>query len=170
MKYAGIGSRKTPRDVLRLMTSLSFMLRREGWALRSGRGGEADRAFEAGGGERAEIFLPWLGFGGWIEPLAKVYSNPTPEALAMAKEFHPNWSACSQSARRLHARNCHQILGIGLDDPVLIVLCWTPDGSRNGSTQASGGTGQALRIATAYDVPVFNLQREEDRAVVTSWL
>lgn len=31
------------------------------------------------------------------------------------------------------------------------VVCWTADG------KASGGTGQALRVASAYDVPIFNL-------------
>lgn len=45
------------------------------------------------------------------------------------------------------------MLGPKLDSPVNFVVCWTSDG------KASGGTGQALRIAAdpAYAIPVFNL-------------
>lgn len=53
-----------------------------------------------------------------------------------------------------------------LDDPAAFVLCWTPDGSLDGTGSDTGGTGQALRIAAAYDVPVFNLQRPDHRARV----
>ena len=68
----------------------------------------------------------------------------------MAAEFHPNWSACKQGARRLHARNCHQILGLDLKTPVDFVVCYTPNANR------SGGTGQALRIAERLNIPIFD--------------
>ena len=84
--------------------------------------------------------------------------------------MHPAWSRCSKSVRSLHARNAHEILGADLDDPVSFVVCWTPDGSIDGASRQSGGTGQALRIAALYSVPVFNLRRPEHRARIERYL
>lgn len=52
---------------------------------------------------------------------------------------------------KLHARNCYQVLGADLRTPTQFVICWTPRGS------GEGGTGQALRIAKAYNIPIFDL-------------
>ena len=41
-----------------------------------------------------------------------------------------------------------QVLGVSLDSPAEFVLCWTADG------EASGRTGQALRIAASHGLPV----------------
>jgi hypothetical protein len=71
--------------------------------------------------------------------------------MAIAAKHHPAWYRCSDAARKLHARNVHQILGRDLASPSKFGVCWTADG------QASGGTGQALRIADAYGIRVFNL-------------
>ena len=62
-------------------------------------------------------------------------------------------------AKLLHARNCHQILGAGLDDPVRFVIAWTPDGceSEEQRYRATGGTGQAIALASQQGVPVVNL-------------
>ncbi|MBB6125422.1 DUF736 family protein [Sphingobium subterraneum] len=57
-------------------------------------------------------------------------------------------------------RNVFQVLGPVLDAPADFVLCWTADG------EASGGTGQAIRIAAAHGVPVYNFQRPRERAHV----
>ena len=42
-------------------------------------------------------------------------------------------------------------LGPHLIEPVAFILCWTPDGL------VTGGTGQALRLAKDYMIPVCNL-------------
>ena len=62
MTYAGIGSRRTPDDVLEQMTQLAQELGKLGWTLRSGGADGADRAFQDGAeavGGRREILLPW---------------------------------------------------------------------------------------------------------------
>ena len=147
--YAGIGSRATPQHVLNDMTNISRNLEQSGFVLRSGGAAGADSAFEAGIQmvENAEIYLPWCGFN---KSLSGLYP-PTPDALKMAADYHPAWNRCTNAARAFHARNCHQILGRHLDDPVQFVLCWTPEGA------VFGGTGQALRIAIAKDIPIFNM-------------
>lgn len=150
--YAGIGSRKTPADICSLMSRLATALEKEGYTLRSGHADGADKAFESGVVSLKEIYLPWKGFNGSKSLLGKA----TEEAFEIAAKFHPNWTACSRAARALHARNCHQLLGLDLHSPVEFVVCWTKDG------EASGGTGQALRIADAYGIPVFNMHNPEN--------
>ncbi len=46
--YAGIGSRKTPPEMMSLMTDLAARLEEQGWILRSGGAIGADSAFQLG--------------------------------------------------------------------------------------------------------------------------
>lgn len=156
--YAGIGSRSTPKDILRLMEDIGQDLARQGWTLRSGGAPGADTAFEKGAlagmdllllEPWPEIFLPWLGFN--ERPIASDYTDPTDAAFDLAGKFHPNWQYLKYGAKKLHARNSHQVLGANLDSPASFVICWTKDGKR------SGGTGQALRIAEAFNIPIYDL-------------
>jgi hypothetical protein len=160
--YAGIGSRRTPEDVLALMTALAACLRQQGWTLRSGNAEGADLAFQAGAGADAEVFVPWPSFGPAFQAGAIGYV-PEPRAYQLAAKHHPNWDACSTAAKHMHARNCQQVLGLTLNEPSRFVVCWTPDGSLDGTGPGTGGTGQALRVAHHYGVPVFNLARPEHR-------
>lgn len=154
--YAGIGSRETPLEVQAVMTGLATLLEQWGLVLRSGGAAGADSAFARGTAQPAsrEIFVPWERFA---EPLyhgEEVVATAQPTygaAEALAAEHHPNWQACRAGARKLHSRNMMQILGRGLQSPSGAVICWTRDG------KATGGTGQAMRLALARGVPVFNL-------------
>ena len=78
--------------------------------------------------------------------------------------FHPNPSALKPMGWQLMCRNAIQILGQDGNTPVDFVLCWTADG------KASGGTGQAIRIAQAFDIPVYNLYNASDTAEVSELL
>lgn len=135
MFYAGIGSRETPADVLARMTRIATYLATLGYTLRSGGADGADTAFENGSGTK-QIFTA---------------KDATYDALALAEPFHPAWHRCSEFAKKLHARNAMIVLGAALNDPVQFVVCWTKDGG------ATGGTGQALRMAAGYGIPEFNL-------------
>lgn len=146
--YAGIGSRETPAPVRAHFSMLALELGDAGWTLRSGGAEGADTAFEQGlsSYHPREIYLPWRRFAGNASPLF----TPSPEAFALAEQFHPAWARCSEAARKLHARNMHQVLGQDLATPVEFVVCWTKEGS------GSGGTGQAIRLARAREIPVFD--------------
>lgn len=166
LAYAGIGSRETPPDVLETMQKIAGYLAREGYTLRSGAAPGADSAFERGAlaaGGKTEIWVPWEGFNKHPSSL-----TPTPEAFALAEKHHPAWSACKQGARALHARNGHQVLGASLNDPVAFIVCWTKGGS------GAGGTGQALRIARASGIEIYDLgkagelERLRDRFGISS--
>lgn len=153
--YAGIGSRETPQDVCAFFKKLGAYLANHNFTLRSGGAQGADKAFEIGcnkvNGDK-EIYLPWKGFEGSNSTLYK----DNPEAYIVAEKHHPYWYNLSEGARKLQARNSHQVLGEDLKTPSSFVLCW----AKNGSGQ--GGTGQAIRIAKAYDIPIFDAGKYKD--------
>ena len=161
--YAGIGSRDTPIEVCNLMTEMAEELADHGFTLRSGHAEGADIAFEKGSKGKNQIWLPWKGFNNagkdGFSQTTHYIMQPNELAVSIAEKFHPNWAACTDAARKLHTRNVYQVLGPGLgyqaDTVSLFVICWTKDG------KASGGTGQAIRIAEHCNIPVFNLQHAD---------
>ncbi len=158
--YAGIGSRETPRLVLDLMTRIAETLNVLGWTLRSGGADGADTAFAEGAfNQESEIYLPWARFNGHTLG----FGGPTDRAREIAAEHHPKWQALSRSSQNLLARNTHQILGRFCEHPSAFVVCWTPDGATAKTTLKTGGTGQTIRVANAFGVPVFNLALDEHR-------
>lgn len=153
--YAGIGSRQTPLYVQDRMVSIARRLAAAGAVLRSGHAPGADMAFERGCDQcngPKEIYLPWKGFN---KSLSSLY-NIDPGAIELARKFHPNWSKLTQGAKLLQARNSYQVLGLDLNTPVKFVICYTTDGG------FTGGTGQAMRIADHYDIPIINLRNDSD--------
>lgn len=154
LSYAGIGARKTPDNVQSYMSKLATRLDDLGFILRSGSAGGADEAFEKGA-VRKEIFLPWKGFN---KNRSQLFDVST-EALKLAEQLHPAFNRLSQGAQKLMARNGYQLLGCNLREPSQFVVCWTPDGCESGERRSgkTGGTGQAIDLASRYDIPVFNL-------------
>lgn len=148
--YTGIGSRNTPGVVLDVFRNIAEMLYTEyGFILRSGGAEGADTAFEQGvdrvHGEK-EIYLPWNGFNGSQSNL--IVRDQM--AFTIAKKYHPYWSNLKDGAKKLQARNSHQVLGKDLCTPSLFIVCWTENG------KGGGGTGQAIRIANAYGIRIFD--------------
>lgn len=166
--YAGIGSRATPEPILDLMRACAIRFKQEGWTLRSGGAPGADTAFEGGATifgdySRVEIYLPWGGFEQRLDALV-ARTHPQRQAYIIAKQHHPTWERLTEGGRNLQARNAHQILGYDVTRPVLskFVLCWTP--------KRGGGTGTALRIAAAYNVPAWDLATSEARERIEAML
>lgn len=159
--YAGIGSRETPEHILTIMHHIGAYLGTQGWTLRSGAASGADTSFEEGAihaNGQTEIWLPWKGFNfskSEFHPMNYPFSE---EEKQFAAKYHPAWNRCSPSARLMHQRNTRQLIGCGavhgeLVKPSKFVVCWTEGG------KLIGGTAQALRIATAINIPIINLGR-----------
>lgn len=148
--YTGIGSRQTPQSVRPEIAKIATWLGERGWILRSGAAPGADAWFEISSA-RTEIYLPWPHFMGHGSRL----HTPSTEATRLAARHHPAWDRLSEAAKKLHARNSHQVLGADLKTPSAFVVCWTPGG------RLEGGTAQALRIAAAYQIPIFNLANDD---------
>lgn len=146
MAYTGVGSRRTPTDICAQMTVIALAMNKIGYRLRSGAAPGADWAFEMGAGDAADIYVPWTGFNNHVS--RKV---PTHEAFDMAARYHPVWERLSQGAMALHARNCHQVLGDDLASPSKLLICWTLRG------KWVGGTATALKIASDWRIPIWNM-------------
>lgn len=167
--YCGIGSRQTPRETLAIMRFLSLNLIQKDYVLRSGGAPGADQEFEWGAArsglpknrieELVEIYLPWASFEKQHRSFITPYRNqPQDEAYEIAAQFHPSWNFLKHGAKKLHARNVHQIYGYDVTRPKFpeFVICWTEDG------KMKGGTAQALRIAQTHNIRIYNLAIEKD--------
>ena len=157
MHYAGVGARSTPPHILEVMSHLARKLESKGYILRSGGAAGADSAFEGGviSPQNREIYLPGRSFNnkyagqqGYIDSSSLPSWN---QALATVGMYHPKAQGLSDFVRKLMARNAMQVLGRAMDTPAKMLIAWTPGG------QITGGTGQALRMANAYKVPIRNL-------------
>lgn len=155
MRYAGIGSRKTPANVLAVMSDVAKYLQGLGYTLYSGGAKGADTAFSNGVTDRTAKT---------IFTASDVQLDE--KAKTIAREVHPNPSALSDVAVNLMARNTYQIMGADLDSPVDFVLAWTPNGETKASDRVyhgkddpknTGGTGQAIAIASIKGIPVINM-------------
>lgn len=155
--YSGIGSRRTPVEFEKKMGDIAHFLQ-DNFTLRSGGCPGPDLWFENGvTNGNTEIFLHKKGGITKIHPSSRYHVNET--ALKIAKKFHPVWDSLSYTAKLLMGRNCYQVLGENLDDPVIFVLCYTPDGCEDGryTTRDTGGTGQAIRVASYMGIPIINM-------------
>lgn len=118
------------------------------------------------------MILPWEGFNGapTDDPrfMIPVWHTPTlldvaaaawamdPQVLSGSK---PSWYQLKETTKLLMARNVCQVLGMELrsKDHAQMVICWTPNAA------GGGGTGQAIRIARMFKIPVFDLASEYDQ-------
>lgn len=157
MIIAGIGSRVTPMDVLMQIEQVGMQCAMRGIRGRSGGADGADTAFARGYGVINPLLL-------------KIYLGKVGHYIEWqqhAAHYHPNWAACDENARKLHARNSAIMLGdspISAPEPVGAVVCWTEGAA------IKGGTGQSLRVAAAYNIPVFNLAIAGAVASFWSWI
>ncbi|MCA6430255.1 MAG: hypothetical protein IM613_12540 [Cytophagales bacterium] len=170
--YAGIGSRSTPSDILELMSKIAAALGKQNYVLRSGGAKGADTAFYNGAKQvnaLYRIYLPSQYFNGFKANIQQGFmdSSQSPnwdKALKTVAKYHSAPEKLSTFAKALHARNVYQVLGATLDNPVAMVITWTPGG------KITGGTGQALLIAKDYDIPVYNLALEGQRNKILDML
>ena len=177
----GIGARDTPTPDLNLLTKIAAEAEKKRMKGRSGGAGGADLAFERGfkDPKNIDVILPWKSFlpkdmnqedvTKYLGRERLKYGPGAPvmlqgakikEALDLAEKYHPAWDKCSDAVKSLHSRNMPQILGLELNEKSDIVIAWTKDG------KATGGTGQAIRIAEDLGIPVANLKNPEDRKAV----
>lgn len=177
----GIGSRETPQEDLEFLTKLGAATEARGWRGRSGGAGGADLAFEKGFKDprNIDVIVPWRGFlpmkmnekqvsdylgrqrpsSGPGAPVM-LSGEKKNEAERIASQFHPAWDKCTSGAKSLHTRNVPQVLGLDLRSKTDLVVCYTIDG------KATGGTGQAMRIAMNEGIPIANLKIPEERKLL----
>jgi len=175
--YSGIGSHNTPEEILNLMEELAYLLAKEKYVLRSGGSQGADTAFEAGA-DRAnrdfEIYLPWKNFRNRegknyiVSPKLDNYNK----AVEIAKNNHPGFEHLTQKSKKLIIRDTYQVLGKNLNCLSEFVICWTADGciTDRDRSNITGGTGQAISIASKRNIPIFNLKLREHKRKIKEWV
>lgn len=171
--YAGIGSRRTPKPILDMMTQVATKLEALGFMLYSGGAPGADLAFEKGvlHSENKKIFIPKAGFNNSTSSLYNLDERTFP----IAAQHHIHWNKMKPYTKNLMARNVHQILGENLDEPISFVLCYTPDGCESHKTRSyesggTGGTGLAISVASSLGIPVFNLANNDTYNRISKFL
>lgn len=157
--YAGIGSRETPLDVLQQMKEVASELEQAGYVLRSGAAPGADRAF-ASGVQNSKNLKEYF-----VEEFKNNTYGNQKQTLDLAKEVHPAFDALSSDGVPYIARDAYQVFGGHLDSPSAFILCWTKDAvtSYEQTTADTGGTGQAIRLASRKGIPVINMANPEWR-------
>lgn len=162
--YTSVGSRKTPLEELMLQSKLVYLLNLLNITVRTGdcpEGGDLYTRHSVKVNPNAiEVYRP---------------SDVNDAALHLASQYHPYWDNCKWGARRLHARNGFQVLGMGLDDPSAFLVCYTESGAltqeeRIKQFKKTGGTGQAIALAEAHRVPVFNLGRSDHKVMIEDFV
>ena len=178
--YAGIGSRRTPANICELMQQLGQKLALKGMILRSGAAEGADKAFEEGcdnvqGAKQIFQMSSWYERNPAIiktKCFTNAYLDEWEKAAQITAQNHPSYLYLKPYTKRLHTRNCFQVLGWNLQEPAEFLLCWTADGARTAAetSKDTGGTGQAIRIASNYGIRVYNFAVKEDLDLAQSWI
>lgn len=191
-EYAGIGTRRLPRNSSILMMKFACCMAFAGYVVNSGGADGSDTSFETGAkiaydamvkmnqsltagayGKVMNIFLPWQGFNGREGGRPQGYITSCPdEAKIITAPFHPNWARLKPQVQKLMSRNAMQALSEKLDKPVRFVMCETPDGAFTASmtNSGTGGTGQAIRIANHYGINVYNMKNLDHLKKVQEWI
>lgn len=190
---AGIGTRDLAHSDLRtgvfdeIVRFTKYLVKTYDLTVRSGHAKGSDYAFECGAGNNCKVFSPWKGFGkkdGLIYQTDNIsYWDDIPEsiqkrALESVELHHPMPGNLRHGGRLCMARNYFQVMDDGPEEnPVVAVICCAKpsgkktkqtnlfDKKKNSKIEVSGGTGQAVRIANAHGIPVFNLWTHTTREI-----
>lgn len=165
--FTGVGHRKgVPNRIRDKATMLTKWLCDRNVRLRTGDADGMDRIFrEAAPIDMVEFFAPLGRYNPHPNATIIAPNNmaecPYRKAVSITEFVHPAFHYLGDFERELHIRNVFELLGPNLDRPSDFMVCWTEDGAVDRTTRKTGGTGQAIRIANKYGIPVFNLQRSD---------
>lgn len=191
MRYAGIGSRETPIEIQKSMYKVAKWLESKGYILRSGEALGADKAFEGANQpwEKEGVIHGTKDFSKSKNKVTRwsAYEEGNKNILitkketfkssdaneivrSIAKEIHPAKEKLQGIALDLMARNTFQVFGKDLNTPVDFVLCWTPLNKKgelvehhDNRDSTTGGTGQAISMASLKGIPVINMAGKDWR-------
>lgn len=186
LNYAMIGSRSTSPETCKWLYELAIKLIKLGAVGYSGGAEGADTSLTKAvedsikvpehipGYRMAKIFIGWYNFnslkGGDLEGAVIDGSKVTnvPLAKKLARTLHPAFDKMKPGAQALHTRNCFQILGESLANPVDVVFYSADNLDHQG--RPIGGTATAWKLATALGVPTFNVNTADGRDGANEWV
>lgn len=188
--FAGIGSRRISSKYSKALSKLVFYLTLMGRKVNSGRADGSDLAAEIGAlaainfleklsnkkisrNAVMNIFLPWNNFNGacFGDGYVHISEDIQKKTDIITSKYHPNYANLKQSHKKLMGRNANQIFGKFLNEQVKFVLCYTSDAAYSSemTSNKTGGTGQAIRIADDNNINVFNIANKEHFERLRVW-
>jgi hypothetical protein len=163
-EYAGIGSRDLTPAQREVCVKLGYFLATQGWILHTGNAQGADQAFAEGANlvdpKAVRLFLPWRSYeaaavrdGNQVFSLEQYSPQQIDVLNEEAAQYHPAWDRLKQGGQKLMMRNGLIIAPTAhlVRHPVAVVLAF-PSQKPGG-----GGTGQGMRLAESYGLPVVDL-------------
>lgn len=172
---AGVGTRKINNKKFKEIEEFSrYLTENYRVVIRSGHAQGTDYAWECGAQNNCDVYLPWLKFGSELSlrsPHVFTIDDADDKIKELAEDsvaqFHPNYRSLRKGGYSCMTRNYFQVMGHLEESPRVkaVVCCAKPKGGRANlftpkkqtKIEVQGGTGQAVRIANFYDIPVFNI-------------
>ncbi|ASV44324.1 hypothetical protein PBI_SCTP2_309 [Salicola phage SCTP-2] len=169
----GVGSRTVPPKATQTIYDLVYLLNAYyDIVWRSGAANGSDSAFELYANHK-EIFLPWEQFNNSSSQL--YLKNLSKEKIKTAQTILSeirNIKAMKATVLNFHTRNVFQVFGQDLETPSECVICYTDDGAEHHTevTFNTGGTGTAIKLASLYNIPVFNIKNQQSISNLLKYL
>lgn len=165
MYYSGIGSRRTPKNILNEMIILGEWLATEHYILRSGNANGADVAFGIGCDSvngKSEIYLPYENFNNGCRNSLHITNKHTlKKTYEIMRTLKPHTYTWNSKNTPYHSRNVFQVLGVNLNTPSNFVICYTDTGAECEADiicrNDTSGTSTAIVLASRLNIPVINM-------------
>lgn len=167
LPYTISGNREIPPQILNLLVEFVKDLDQRGYTMRTaGREGPEDTFEKAA--TRKEIHLPWRGF---LDKESK-FSFAPEAARVLAAKFHPSFDGLSRGVQTFLATDVRVVMGKDLKAPALFLITWSEDGAETPQekTSRTGNAGQAIAVANALKIPVFNFGKAGTEARLRQYL
>lgn len=165
MRVAIIGTRNPTEGQYAYIRMLALSLVGQGVEVATGNADGIDNAAVTGACQinprKLWVYLPWATYNSqYIEdyPEIHVLTYLSKAALTSVDIFHPYAKKLTEGARKLHARN----YGI-IKEPTVDAVIACP-------SEKGGGTAQGMRIAKAFDIPLFDITNDVGRHKLIEWL
>lgn len=163
--FSGIGSRKTPLEICKIMTRIGEKLQEKGYILRSGAAIGADKAFEKNVKSENKCIYTVKNFDYSEENYSFCYNE-----LISVWDKSLNFDNYDNYCKILLLRDINQVLGskeTSLEKSKFLI-CWTPH--ENYSKINVGGSRIAIRCALKHGIKVHNLVNPATLNLVKTWL
>jgi hypothetical protein len=158
LPYAATGNKDMPESFKPMIQRIGRNLQEAGLILRTG-GMEGLEDVIEKSATKLEVHLPFKDFDG----KQSKFTYTSDFVKGIAKMFHTSFDTLKPVVQTFLAKNVRLVLGKDGKSPALFLLVWTEDGAETTAekTFKTGNSGNAIEIANAIKIPVFNLARPD---------
>lgn len=156
--YAATGNKEMPESFKPQIQRIGRNLEKAGFILRTG-GMEGLEDVIEKSTTKLEVHLPFKDFDG----KQSKFTFTSDFVKGIAKMFHTSFDTLKPVVQTFLAKNVRLVLGKDGKSPALFLIVWTEDGAETTAekTFKTGNSGNAIAIANAIKIPVFNLVRPD---------